>query len=810
MLDLNRFRGGVEPVKMGGGYQTNSLRLQAADERQYTMRSIDKDPTRTVPYPMNRSSFVLDIVKDAFTASHPMSALPIPRLADAVGVYHTNPKVYYVPRQPALRRYNEDFGDALYLVEERPDDKVWSDHTSFGRPYDIESTTDVVEKITDKQDHRIDLEAVVRARTFDLFLGDWDRHDDQWRWAQFDQDSVDIYRPIPRDRDQAFCKYDGFLYNIVNKSIPPARPMRPYQPYQKKIQWSNFGPRHFDATFLGGASWELWENTVRHLQENLPDSLIESAFREAWPAPVYELDGAETVRIAQQRRDHLMQMAREFYEFRSRKVDVLGTNEEDIFEVTRASDGAVTVAVYPTNKKGKRQAPFFQRTFLPEETKEITLYGLRDDDVFHLSGKAKRGPLIRIVGGLGEETVNDESKVSGLARKTVVYDAREEDIELNTGGETRIRLKKDPRYNTYNRRAHDYDFNYSRIVPSARYNPDDGILLRLSPIWYTYGFKKSPFASEQSVMLKYATANAGFEISYQGTFIDVIGKQDLLINAVWRNPLYTYNFYGLGNETENPEDEKGADFNRVRQRYIAVAPSIQHRLRGAASYSFGPTFESHLIDTIGGRFIDEIAPSLNQEMFEGLEFLGAYFRFRVENLDDPLFPTHGLRLLLTTGWKWSLEEDASNFPYFQGQAAIYQQIDGGGRLVFASRLGGEHIFNNKFEFFQGARLGGSGPDRNFRGFRRDRFTGRSSFYHNNDLRWKAIQSENQVIPFSLGFFTGFDYGRVWVDGEDSDLWHYSYGGGFWFSPFNLMDLRFDWFRGDGIRNRFSFSGRFFF
>jgi hypothetical protein len=32
---------------------------------------------------------------------------------------------------------------------------------------------------------------------------------------------------------------------------------------------------------------------------------------------------------------------------------------------------------------------------------------------------------------------------------------------------------------------------------------------------------------------------------------------------------------------------------------------------------------------------------------------------------------------------------------------------------------------------------------------------------------------------SYGIFAGFDYGRVWLDGEASNKWHQSVGGGIW-------------------------------
>ena len=39
---------------------------------------------------------------------------------------------------------------------------------------------------------------------FDLIIGDWDRHEDQWRWAEQEDGKDEIYEPIARDRDQTF------------------------------------------------------------------------------------------------------------------------------------------------------------------------------------------------------------------------------------------------------------------------------------------------------------------------------------------------------------------------------------------------------------------------------------------------------------------------------------------------------------------------------------------------------------------------------------------------------------------------------
>src|SRR5689334_17909912 len=44
ILDINTYAGGLTPVKMGGGLQTKSLRLDGANGQQYVLRSVNKDP----------------------------------------------------------------------------------------------------------------------------------------------------------------------------------------------------------------------------------------------------------------------------------------------------------------------------------------------------------------------------------------------------------------------------------------------------------------------------------------------------------------------------------------------------------------------------------------------------------------------------------------------------------------------------------------------------------------------------------------------------------------------------------------------
>ena len=107
----------------------------------------------------------------------------------------------------------EDFGEGLYLYEERPA-KDRRELASFGNSKKIVNTAEVIEKTQKDDKHYVDQIQVLRSRLFDMVIGDWDRHDDQWRWASFKDDKDHTYyQPIPRDRDQAFFWSDGGILN---------------------------------------------------------------------------------------------------------------------------------------------------------------------------------------------------------------------------------------------------------------------------------------------------------------------------------------------------------------------------------------------------------------------------------------------------------------------------------------------------------------------------------------------------------------------------------------------------------------------
>ncbi|GAB4254017.1 MAG: metallophosphoesterase [Saprospiraceae bacterium] len=802
-LDLATWQGGVTPIKRGGGSQTNSLRVVDKEGKQWVLRDMLKDESRMVPYPFNKT-FASGLFVDQFTASNPYVAFILPKLSDAAGIYHTNPHLYYIPKQPVLGDFNDTFGDRLYLVEERADGD-WRDLPSFGNSKELVSTLDLLEEVQEDHGHRVDYRAVVRARLFDNMVGDWDRHDDNWRWATIKDENSGVtwYRPIPRDRDQPFSKWDGAVPAMVRIGTPFLKQLRPYDGKIANIKWLNYHSKYFDPTFLSGADWSVWEDEALKMKAAVTDEVIAQAM-EDFPKEIKAIDAPWITPRLRQRRDDLPDIARRFYLLMARKVDVVGTEEHDHFTVERLDDERTRVRIYHSNKKGeKKGAPFFERTFLRSETKEVRLYGLGQEDHFTLTGNVDKGILVRCIGGLDNDTFDDQSSVAGLRKMTHFYDTKK-DNQLLTGTEAADRTSDDPLLNTYDRRSWDHEHNFGMGIPLIGGNPDDGLAIGGAYVRTAYGFHRSPYASRHTISGQLAVETGSAELHYNAEFIRVIKRWDFLLDANFQGPTYTRNFYGFGNDSQNwlSGDQFDDDYIRVRQERYGIAPALRRNLASNLSIGLGGRIEMVRVEDTADRLVNKNNPQLFQSDFEANYFSSAEVQLNYFNADEPANPTTGLTFNLTAGLKKELQKGSGSFPYYRGHIGLYL---GGRRLVLASKVGFSHV-EEGFRFYDAAVLGARN---NLRGYRNERFTGQTAVYHQNDLRLRLFNVNNRFMPFTLGVLAGYDYGRVWYNDEDSDNWHDAKGLGLWISPLDLTVLTISYFDSeDG--GWFQFRGGFAF
>lgn len=122
-----------------------------------------------------------------------------------------DPRLFVMPDDPALGEFRAEFAGMLAILDEPPDEAE-EDQPGFAESRKIVGTPRLFDRLEGSPKHRVDARDFLAARLMDLYLGDRDRHADQWWWARFpDGDDAFTWRPIPRDRDQAFFAVGGFV-----------------------------------------------------------------------------------------------------------------------------------------------------------------------------------------------------------------------------------------------------------------------------------------------------------------------------------------------------------------------------------------------------------------------------------------------------------------------------------------------------------------------------------------------------------------------------------------------------------------------
>ncbi|WP_299105446.1 metallophosphoesterase [uncultured Winogradskyella sp.] len=796
-VKLDTLFGGLIPVKKGGGNQSKSLRLEDKNGTQYVMRAVRKQALQYLQAVLFKDQYIEgqfddtateDLILDVFTGSYPYAPLIIGDLADAIGVYHTNPVLYFVPKQERLGQYNDEYGDELYMIEEHTSEGH-NDKASFGFQNELLSTDDMMKKIHKDEDLKVDEAAYIKARLFDMLIGDWDRHQDQWRWIEFKEDGKKIYRPMPRDRDQAFSKMsDGFLLGTAVRLMPTARLLRKYSDDLEDVKGVNVEPYPLDMEIISESGKAVWDAQVKHIQENLTDDIIEKAFLnipEEMPVGSIE-DIKEKLKA---RRANLQKVANRYFKLINKYAVIKGTNKDDWFDVERMPNGQTKVTAYRI-KKGEKKDKFHERTYNREETKEIWIYALDDDDVFEVKGEGDNLIKVILIGGQNNDRYVIEN---GKRVKYYDYKSKKNTIVTHKG---KKKFSDDYKTNVYDYKKLKNSTN--QLIPSIGANPDDGFKLGFVDVYTTYGFERNPFTTQHQFAASYYFATEGFELNYKGEFANVIGNFNLGLEANFTSPNYAFNFFGFGNQSVNLEADgnENLDYNRVKLRTLKFEPSLKWIGRYGASFKFGLTYEAIEVEDTEGRFINEFIGD-NTEVNN--DFYGADAKYQFVNSDNEAFPTLGMLFSIHAGFRNNVDT-SKGFGYIIPELGFDYKLEPNGQLVLATKLRGHFNLGNDFEFYQGATLGaGNG----LRGYRNQRFNGKRAFVQSTDLRLNLRKVRTSVMPLKLGLYGGFDYGRVWLQNDNSNRWNTSVGGGVFANAADLVTMNLSAFNSDeGLRLAF--------
>lgn len=787
--------GGLTPTRKGGGNQSRSLRLVDKNGKEFVMRALRKSATQYLQAVAFKNQYIEgqfdktyteSLLLDIYTTSHPFAPFTIGPLANAIQLYHTNPTLYYIPKQNALKHFNEDFGNELYMIEERAS-SGHGDVESFGFSNKLISTNDLLKNLRKTDNHIVDEDAYIKARLFDMLIGDWDRHEDQWRWAQFKDGNNNIYKPVPRDRDQAFSKYDGFILGFLTRAIPTLKLMQVFDKEMRSVKWFNLEPYPLDIALINKSTYKNWEEQVKYIQQNITDEVIENAFNQM-PSEVKDENIAIIKTKLKGRLKNLPKIAKKYYKHLSKYAVIKGNDKDNWFEITRLEDGKTLVKIFNI-KKGKKGSEFFKKTYFRNETKEIWVFGLDDKDVFHVIGSKKNTIPLRIVGGQ-----NNDEYIIKSGKRVFIYDykTKKNTITINNG---KKRFFNNYETNSYNYKKLKYTQN--RIIPSVGTNPDHGLTFGFNNTYTVYGFERNPFTQKHTLNIDYFFSNKGFDLKYSAEFANIFNKWNFLLETNYTSPNFSINYYGFGNETINNEDEFGENYHRVRISTYAAAPSLKWQGRMGAQFKIGGLVESIEVEKTESRFINTIPYILDKRK----TYVGAKTSYTYKNYDSKASPTTGMNVCLESGWKTNIDASKENHLFIKPSISFNHKITSNGKITLATKFNGNIIIGTNFEFYNAATIGGING---LRGYRNQRFSGNKSFYQNTDIRFNLKQVKTGLLPVQIGIFGGFDYGRVWLDNENSKDWKTSYGAGFWLVGAEMINLNFSIFNSyDGAYIKFA-------
>ncbi|WP_134088052.1 BamA/TamA family outer membrane protein [Olivibacter sp. XZL3] len=767
IIRISSFQGGLTPLKRGGGMQTVSLRLADKNGKEWVIRSVNKNTDALLPVEL-RQTFAHDFLDDANSAQHPYSALMIPPLAEAVKIAHSNPIIGIIAPDSALGAYNAVFANTLCLIEERE---------PLG---DSDNTLKMLNKVNHDNDDIYKAKTFLRARMLDLLVGDWDRHEDQWRWYDTREGKDKDYLPVPRDRDQAFRKVEGFFPNVMSRSwaLPT---LQGFRSTIDRPKYSLFKSDFLNAHPKNQFTHDEWMEITNEFVNDMSDEVLEEALKKL-PTSSYAIRHDSLFSELKQRRAAISNAMETYYQFTNSIVDIKLSDKHEWVEVKDGTDKGVKVTVRKINKDGERKGKLMEKEYAPSLTKEIRIYLANGDDSVYIENKHPHIKL-RVIGGQGRKVYHIDS----TARPVKIYDSGQQSSFSGQLSKLRKHLSTDSANLAF------VPVNlYSVWMPlvTVGFNADDGVMIG-GGFRYTHqrGFRKSPFANQQQLLISGALATGAVKVKYKGVWKETVGKADLLADVNIYAPNNTQNFFGLGNNSSYDKENHSVRYYRSRFNLYEAHSALRWTPDETSSISVGPSLQLYYYDSDDnvGRFINntnELHTYDSLTIAKDKLFAGFNASFLKDNRNDKILTTEGGYVKLDIQGLTGLNGYSKSFLQAKAEIAVYKSISSEA-ITFSNRLGGGTTLGQT-TFYQSLFLGGQG---NLWGYRQYRFAGEHLFFNNFEARIKLAQIGSYILPGQLGLLAFYDIGKVWVDGLDNRSMHQGTGAGLYYAPARIALLQ---------------------
>jgi hemolysin activation/secretion protein len=164
------------------------------------------------------------------------------------------------------------------------------------------------------------------------------------------------------------------------------------------------------------------------------------------------------------------------------------------------------------------------------------------------------------------------------------------------------------------------------------------------------------------------------------------------------------------------------------------------------------------------------------------QFLSLRSYFNINFIDNPTNPKTGIKFLNSAIYYSEINGDKDRFLNLSSSLSFYATPNVALPLTFALKLGAQTNIGN-YKFYQANTLGNN---TNLRGFRNQRYSGKSAYYANTELRFPVSTFRNYFLTGDFGVYTFYDIGRVQNSSNESNIWHQGYGPGIWLNLYNNL------------------------
>jgi hypothetical protein len=423
---------------------------------------------------------------------------------------------------------------------------------------------------------------------------------------------------------------------------------------------------------------------------------------------------------------------------------------------------------------------------------------LGGDDSLLVRGRVGSSIDLRAIGGDGDDRMIDSGKVGGYLfsilpirapeTRTYFYDSDGSGTMIPGPGTAIDRSPVPVPTNDVERYEQAVPDRGSDWVyfPWVNVNPDEGFFGGGTATLSQFGFRATPYRDRLTFKIGYATAPARFKGEFNGDFRNIF-PPDLLpgshFNLTFKGSgLEVLNFFGFGNQTAAPDELKDDNFFKVKQERFVLGGRLHVPLFSGAEAMVGLEGRSTHTDLTRPNKVTRSSPYgighvTTASIVAGVTIDSRRNTFKSQqgaylNVQGAIYP----------------QMDQLREPFSRvgadARAALSAMIVT--PVTLALHAAGEKIWG-AYPYYESAFIGGIGS---IRGFDRERFAGDASLLGGAELRL-YLGKAKLIVPAYIGILGFGETGRVYVDGETSNIWHPSFGGGLWFTvvdPANTLSI----------------------